>query len=754
MEELVIGHYRVTHKIGEGGMAEVYAAKHELMDRYAAVKLLLPEMSARKEVVRRFFQEAQAAACIEHPGIVQVFDVGYTGSGRAYLVMEMLSGEPLNRRLKRQGRLSLERTIILIRQLAGMIGAAHQRGIIHRDLKPDNLFLVPDPEMPLGERVKVLDFGLAKLLESMHSIIERTTQDAVFGTPAYMAPEQCQSTANVDGRADLYAIGCIFYACLCGQPPFGSGGLEVLLAHLSETPVSPRQRASDVPPEIDALILRLLEKDPAQRLSSCEALIAEIDRVLLATPELARAVAGRHDRLVAGHEPTIRDDPTLKGAVAAVAGLEQAAQPLTGGDTCEDSMSRLPSAANLAVAPTQRLQARVCEALPTTRPLRAPARGPSPAIGNLLAPAHVPVEQRSLPVAGGPGAMTQANPETSDSTPPPRGSTPTIGNGELEGLQGRNGSRRILWSLAASGFLGALMVTGLVLGAGEEEAPVLGAAVLAPAIDEARTDTAARQPLQDAPVIARPLREIDYLIETAQRHISNRAWSAALATLRAAAKHDDLNPERRARVRDLAQRVRREQRHQSSFEQLRAADGKRRLQKMADAYAAIPEDSAYHAEARTLYEAARDDWLRETRVRIERLRDQGDCSTLARVVAEAARVVPGARGELEAQSVGCVQAAPGGAAIATSTSAETPAQLLALVRADQAGGMSERAADRCRKAWELVARNESLALQCGIAECKVENGQTARWHYLRITKAQHRRAIANACREEGIELEE
>ena len=271
----MFGRYRITHKIAEGGMAEVYAAKHELMGRDAAVKLLLPEMSAQRDIVKRFFNEAQVAASIDHPGIVKVLDVGYTAEGRAYLVMEMLAGEPMNERLKRTGAQPLDTARLWIRQLAGALDAAHTRGIVHRDLKPDNLFLVPDPEVAGGERVKVLDFGLAKLAEQTGSLL--TAEGTVFGTPAYMAPEQCKNAAGVDARADLYAIGCILYHCLCGYPPFRGNGLQILGAHLGAQPVPPHRIRPDIPPDLDALVLRLLEKNPAHRVQSCSDLIAALD---------------------------------------------------------------------------------------------------------------------------------------------------------------------------------------------------------------------------------------------------------------------------------------------------------------------------------------------------------------------------------------------------------------------------------------------------------------------------------------------
>ncbi len=274
-DQLTFGRYRVTSQIGKGGMAEVYAAKHAALDRYAAVKLLLPEMSVHQEVVKRFFQEAQAATRIRHPGIIEVFDVGYAANGRAYIVMELLEGESLKERLKRRGALPIDTSVALMRQVTEIIAVAHAHGIIHRDLKPDNIFLQRDPGYPSGERVKVLDFGLAKLATEMSSII--TAKGAVFGTPAYMAPEQCRDASNVDERADLYAIGCMLYACLCGKPPFGSGRFEVLLAQLERPPRPPRQLQPAIPDAVDALVMRLLSKNPRHRYQTCAELLEALD---------------------------------------------------------------------------------------------------------------------------------------------------------------------------------------------------------------------------------------------------------------------------------------------------------------------------------------------------------------------------------------------------------------------------------------------------------------------------------------------
>jgi tRNA A-37 threonylcarbamoyl transferase component Bud32 len=726
MEERVIGRYRIIRKLSTGGMAEVYAAKHELIQRYAAVKLLLPEMSARVDIVRRFFQEAQAAARIEHPGIVQVFDVGHTPGGRAYLVMELLAGEPLSRRLQRQGALSLEATLILIRQLAGVIDAAHQRGIVHRDLKPDNLFLVPDPEMPQGERVKVLDFGLAKLLEASSLTTELTAQGAVFGTPAYMAPEQCQSAANVDGRADLYALGCIFYACLCGQPPFGGDGIGVMMAHVAEVPVPPRQRVPAIPPAIDALILRLLEKDPAWRVPSCAALIAEIDHAA-AIAGIALDVSGQCARSAAHDDATIREDPTIKGNFAMLAELERADRAVTRGETCEDSG---PPA-----------QAANASSMPSTRRPQARASGPRPETQRLFPSAGVAVPARDCLQAP---ALA----------PAARGSTPTIDNGEIDAHLRRDGNRR-LWWLGGAGLLGGLMAAGLVMGPDEEPSGSLDPIVLVPAEERAQTaDANTREETQSrSPMNARPLTEIDHLLENVESAVSHRAWNEALRTLRATREHPDMDEKRLTRVLELAQRVRAGQKHEAAFERLRAARGKQRLETMAAAHAEIPEDSVYHAEARPLCEAGRREWLEETRQRAQRLLRAGDCRALAGLVASVARRAPEARAELQAQRATCVQAPGSGGAENRVVPGSSGGKILARVRAAQASGSTALALEHCIDAWQVVARDEQLAALCGVVACKVKNLQAARWHYQRTARPQHRTMIAQGCLREGLDVQ-
>jgi eukaryotic-like serine/threonine-protein kinase len=269
----VIHGYRIERELAgdKGGFGEVFFATHIESGADAVVKVLKPELSALRDVVARFFNEARATASVHHPGIVQIHNVGYHRD-RAYLLMERLRGEDLETRLA-AGLVPLDRSILFLRQAAGAIGAAHERGIVHRDLKPANLFLVPDPDVIGGERVKVLDFGIAKLTAERGA---GQTQ-GVFGTPAYMSPEQCASTRAVDSRADLYSLGCIFYELVVGRPPFGHGGVELIAAHLRDTPPTPRSQTPWLPSAIEQIILGLLEKEPERRIPSCAKLIVALD---------------------------------------------------------------------------------------------------------------------------------------------------------------------------------------------------------------------------------------------------------------------------------------------------------------------------------------------------------------------------------------------------------------------------------------------------------------------------------------------
>ncbi len=268
-----IGNYRIDSPIGEGGMGVVYRAEHKLLGRPAAVKVLLPEYSNNQEVVDRFFNEAKASAAAKNPGIVEIYDFGYERDGSAYIAMEYLEGEDLEQRLKRVGFLGVPQTLLLTQQIAGALAAAHHSGVIHRDLKPANIFLVADPQVIGGERIKLLDFGIAKVSLANQSTesgktgkSHQTRAHAVMGTPSYMAPEQCRGAADVDARADLYSVGCIVFEMLCGRAPFsGESAVEIMSAHLRESPPMPSELQPTIGPQLESMILALLAKNPAER---------------------------------------------------------------------------------------------------------------------------------------------------------------------------------------------------------------------------------------------------------------------------------------------------------------------------------------------------------------------------------------------------------------------------------------------------------------------------------------------------------
>ncbi|MFH0903108.1 MAG: serine/threonine-protein kinase [Pseudomonadota bacterium] len=271
-----IGNYRIVDKIGEGGMGVVYLAEHGLIGKKAAIKVLLPELSSNQEIVNRFFNEARSTTLIKHPGLIEIFDYGHHQSGSAYIIMEYLEGDSLSKRIHFDGHVAIELVLAIARQIASALGAVHVKGVVHRDLKPDNIFLVPDRDIACGFRVKVLDFGIAKLAQAGSATMTRT--GIVIGTPLYMSPEQCRGSGEVDARSDIYSLGCIMYEMGCGRPPIiGEGPGEILAAHIYENPPVPSSLEPGIPPRLDEIIVRCLAKNVQERYQSMEELGADLD---------------------------------------------------------------------------------------------------------------------------------------------------------------------------------------------------------------------------------------------------------------------------------------------------------------------------------------------------------------------------------------------------------------------------------------------------------------------------------------------
>lgn len=249
-------------------MGAVYEALHESIERRVALKVLHPEHARNPEAVSRFFNEARAVNRIEHPNIVQVSEFGQADDGSAYLVMEYLRGETLSARLDalataRQCMRPVE-AVQIATQLADALAAAHEKEIVHRDLKPGNVMLLPEVLSSGGERVKLLDFGIAKLMQGGGG--KATNTHAVMGTPQYMSPEQCKGAGGVDDRTDVYALGVMLYEMLAGQPPFvAENALGYVAQHVYKEPPPLASLALTAPPELPKLVHRLLSKDKGVR---------------------------------------------------------------------------------------------------------------------------------------------------------------------------------------------------------------------------------------------------------------------------------------------------------------------------------------------------------------------------------------------------------------------------------------------------------------------------------------------------------
>jgi len=258
--------YRIIRKIGEGGMGAVYQAEHALIEKKIALKILFQDLTRRPDLVARFLQEAKSASRIGHENVIDISDFGQLPDGLVFIAMEYLDGMDLGRALKVQGQMHWPRARPILMQIAKGLRAAHGNGIIHRDMKPENVYLTQREGRP--DFVKVLDFGIAKIINPDETDAPRLTQTGmIFGTPEYMSPEQAQGHPP-DHRVDVYAVGCIMYHMLTGQVPFTADSfMGILTKHLLEPPVPPRKRRpdQDIPADVEAVCLKAMEKDRDKR---------------------------------------------------------------------------------------------------------------------------------------------------------------------------------------------------------------------------------------------------------------------------------------------------------------------------------------------------------------------------------------------------------------------------------------------------------------------------------------------------------
>jgi serine/threonine-protein kinase len=304
--EVLDGRYRILERLGAGGMGEVFLAEHLTLGRKEALKVLHPVLAGYPQFVQRFKREAQAAGRVRHPNIVNVHHFGQLPDGRFFLAMEYVEGTALHHLLRRDGPLPVARAKRVLAQLARAVGHAHAMGVIHRDLKPENLVLLDQPGEP--DVLKVLDFGIAKIVAPDHESQGLTSTGDVFGTPFYMAPELFLGQV-ADPRADIYAMGCLAFELVVGEPPFLGKTMEVTNAHLTRRAdlASVRRPEAGLPGELDLLIDRCLEKDRERRLPSAAAFLQALEAV----PDVERVPApARRSARAAAPSEELATQPT------------------------------------------------------------------------------------------------------------------------------------------------------------------------------------------------------------------------------------------------------------------------------------------------------------------------------------------------------------------------------------------------------------------------------------------------------------
>ena len=301
---IIDGKIRIESVIGEGGMGTVFRGVQLALERPVAVKIIRPVLVAVPGVIERLRREALAIARLRHPNVISIYDFHASPDMGAYLVMELIEGEPLGETVAREGRLRTPLAVTIVQQICAAVQAAHDVGVVHRDLKPQNILLESPATSPC---VKVLDFGIAKLIEDSATGNSLTGEGALLGTPTYMSPEQA-SGMPADARSDIYSIGCILYELVTGEPPFpGHNIARLLVNHVSTPPVPPSQRARGVAPWLDPVVLKALAKEPDERYQSPSAMasaLADGLREVTSPRAIGRAEAGAPARVTAPPRPS------------------------------------------------------------------------------------------------------------------------------------------------------------------------------------------------------------------------------------------------------------------------------------------------------------------------------------------------------------------------------------------------------------------------------------------------------------------
>jgi serine/threonine-protein kinase len=440
---LLAGKYRLVSLLGRGGMGSVWRAQHLDLDAPVAVKLLDPGIAQNAEGIARFHREAQAAATLRSPHVVQIFDRGVDdASHQPFIVMELLEGESLSDRIARLGLLSPEQTARIVTHIARALSRAHDAGIVHRDLKPDNVFLVRNED---EEVAKVLDFGIAKSDRHRLDADSHTRTGAVMGTPYYMSPEQISGSKGVDSRTDLWALGVIACECITGRRPFDAetiGGLALKIC--AEAPPVP-SRLGPVSPEFDRWFARACARDPAQRFQSAREAAEELRRACgVAAPVAAVATspaggyANAPTRTTGGLASSSADAVTngspkapfpvwaLVGGLGALAAIGGGAWFLLGRSA---SVTPDPAASATAMPAVETSTPKETAKAPDVAPavVPAPATVPEPPASSTAVASSAPSAVASVPrpvVATRPGAIQRKPAATPPTTKPTATSRP------------------------------------------------------------------------------------------------------------------------------------------------------------------------------------------------------------------------------------------------------------------------------------------------------------------------------------------
>lgn len=281
--------YEIIRRIGEGGMGAVYEARHTVIGKRVAVKVLLERLVEKRELVGRLLKEARLASAIGHENIVDVTDFGTTDDARSFVVMEYLEGEPLSALLAREAPLPVERCLRIVRQVASALEAAHAKGIVHRDIKPENVYLVRRGD---DDFVKVVDFGVSKAVRTADEgpeTLRLTRTGMLLGTPLYMSPEQARGDEDIDARADVWAVGVVLYECLTGEVPFRANNyLQVIAQVLNHEALPPSKMLPElgIPAAVESVVMKALAKDRDERYQQMADLRRDLERLLSGDPNV------------------------------------------------------------------------------------------------------------------------------------------------------------------------------------------------------------------------------------------------------------------------------------------------------------------------------------------------------------------------------------------------------------------------------------------------------------------------------------